>query len=212
MKFKDENNTEKTGQGAEGDYHQDDDYQIWRKQKSSTFSNKLFKRIEIPLVFLGVGLAVLIILFIVSISKTKKPAFDDEFTSIEKRLAQIEDRLNNLETGKGDATSLQNQSKALKELQNKLQRAESSMSRKMNKISAEVGKIKKITAGLKSAKPTSSAPSQTKTQKRVHLVGAGETFYSISRQYGITVEELLRLNNLSADAVIHPGQELVVGP
>ncbi len=202
MKFKDEDNTEKTGQGAEGDYHKDEDYQNWRKQKSSTFSNKLFKRIEIPLVFVGIGLAVLIILFVASISKTKKPVFDTEFTSIEKRLAQIEDRLNNLEAGND----------GLGKLQNKLQQVKSSLSRKMNQISAEVGKIKKIAAGLKSAKPTSPVPSQTKTQKLVHQVGAGETFYSISRQYGITVEELLRLNNLSADAVIHPGQELVVEP
>ena len=38
---------------------------------------------------LGVGLAVLIILFVASISITEKPSFDDEFASIEKRLAQI---------------------------------------------------------------------------------------------------------------------------
>lgn len=202
MKFKDEDNTEKTGQGAEGDYHKDEDYQSWRKQKSSTFSNKLFKRIEIPLVFVGIGLAVLIILFVASVAKTKKPAFDTEFTSIEKRLAQIEDRLNNLEAVND----------GLGKLQDKLQQVKSSLSRRMKQISAKVGKIEKITAGLKSAKPTSSVPSQTKTQKLVHQVGAGETFYSISRQYGITVKDLLRLNNLSADAVIHPGQELVVEP
>ena len=205
MKFKDEDNSEKTGKVAEGDYHQDKDYQIWRQQKGSTFSNKLFKRIEVPLVFLGVGLAVLIILFIVSVAKTKKPAFDAEFTSIEKRLAQIEDRLNNLEAV----------SDGLGKLQNKLQQVKSSLSRKMNQISAEVGKIKKITAGLKSAKSTASPPPkavQAETQKRVHQVRPGETVYSLSRQYGITVEDLLRMNSLSADAVIHPGQELVVGP
>jgi len=205
MKFKDEDNSEKTEKVAEGDYHQDKDYQTWRKQKSSTFGNKLFKRIEIPLIFVGIGLVVLIILFVASIPKTKEPAFDAEFTSIEKRLAQVEDRLNNLEAV----------SDGLGKLQDKLQQVKSSLGRKMNQISAEVGKIKKITAGLKSAESTAS-PSpkavQTETQKRVHQVGAGETFYSISRQYGITVEALLRLNNLSANAVIHPGQELVVGP
>lgn len=205
MKFKDEDNTEKTGKVAEGDYHQDEDYQVWRKQKNSTFSNKLFKRIEIPLFFVGVGLAVIIILFVASISKTKKPAFDTEFKAIEKRLAQIEDRLNSLEAGID----------GLGQLQDELQQVKSSLSRKMNQISAEVGKIKKITAGLKSAKSTASPPPkavQTDTRKRVHQVGAGETFYSISRKYGIKVEELLSLNKLSADAVIHPGQELVVGP
>lgn len=42
-----------------------------------------------------------------------------------------------------------------------------------------------------------------------HIVGVGETLYSISRIYGLGVEELKSLNNLTGDQ-ISPGQKLVV--
>ena len=46
-------------------------------------------------------------------------------------------------------------------------------------------------------------------QYRVHVVQAGDTLYSISRRYYITVEELKQLNALS-DNIISVGQELKI--
>ncbi|MBQ0167399.1 MAG: M23 family metallopeptidase [Treponema sp.] len=43
-----------------------------------------------------------------------------------------------------------------------------------------------------------------------HVVEKGETFYSISRSYGITVDELLKANNLEQGAVLKAGQKLTV--
>jgi len=43
--------------------------------------------------------------------------------------------------------------------------------------------------------------------KGIHVVRSEDTLYSISREYGLTVEELQSLNNLS-DAVIHEGDQL----
>ena len=44
----------------------------------------------------------------------------------------------------------------------------------------------------------------------VHTVEKGETFYSISRKYGITLDEIYELNQLSASSVLKVGQKLVV--
>ena len=44
----------------------------------------------------------------------------------------------------------------------------------------------------------------------VHVVAVGETLYSISRRYQISVEEIRRANNLS-DNTIRVGQELTIG-
>ena len=49
-------------------------------------------------------------------------------------------------------------------------------------------------------------------QTKTHQVRAGETLYRISRQYGISVEQLRRYNNLAADAAIYPGQKLKLSP
>lgn len=43
-----------------------------------------------------------------------------------------------------------------------------------------------------------------------HVVVKGETFYSISRSYGITVDELLKANNLETGAVLKVGQKLAI--
>jgi len=49
-----------------------------------------------------------------------------------------------------------------------------------------------------------------KEGKKVHIVQPQQTLYAISRTYGLSLKELMVLNDLS-DASIQPGQELVVG-
>ena len=48
-----------------------------------------------------------------------------------------------------------------------------------------------------------------KSNTKTHTVSAGETLYAISRKYGLTVEQLKKLNNLTSNALAR-GQKLVV--
>ncbi len=59
------------------------------------------------------------------------------------------------------------------------------------------------------ASPKAQAPSPT---KRYHEVKKGETVTSIAKKYGLSVEELRRINNLSPKAALSPGQKLIVSP
>jgi membrane-bound lytic murein transglycosylase D len=45
-----------------------------------------------------------------------------------------------------------------------------------------------------------------------HTVQKGETYYSISRMYGITIDRLLKLNNLKLEDGLSIGQELQISP
>lgn len=45
---------------------------------------------------------------------------------------------------------------------------------------------------------------------RFHTVVKGDTFYSISRNHGLTVEELFDLNQFSGNHVLHPGERVRV--
>ena len=47
-------------------------------------------------------------------------------------------------------------------------------------------------------------------QSAVHEVQKGETYYSISKKYGITVDELLSYNNLKSSSVLKAGQKLKI--
>lgn len=55
-------------------------------------------------------------------------------------------------------------------------------------------------------------PQKTVSQekKQYHKVVRGDTLYSISRKYGLSVEEICRLNNLKKNQSIQTGQKLMV--
>lgn len=58
-------------------------------------------------------------------------------------------------------------------------------------------------------KTEADTPGKTKSQNRYHEVEKGDTLYSISRKYSLTVDELKKINKLDADT-LNIGQRLVV--
>ena len=47
----------------------------------------------------------------------------------------------------------------------------------------------------------------------VHVVGYGQTLWSIALSYGVTIDDIRRLNSIGADSVvIYPGQQLLIRP
>jgi LysM repeat protein len=67
------------------------------------------------------------------------------------------------------------------------------------------------TAPPSSSQPTPSTATTSSSKKGVHTVAAKETMFSISRQYGITVQQLQSWNNLTGNE-LNIGQELLVAP
>ena len=65
-----------------------------------------------------------------------------------------------------------------------------------------------LTQEIEKAPLPKQATSQEK--KQYHNVVRGDTLYSISRKYGLSVEEIRRLNNLNKNQPIQPGQKLMV--
>jgi LysM repeat protein len=61
-------------------------------------------------------------------------------------------------------------------------------------------------------KPSLSTKLPASTEKQYHTVRKGDTLYRISKKYGISVEELKKLNNLSAGQPIQIGRRLLVSP
>jgi len=47
---------------------------------------------------------------------------------------------------------------------------------------------------------------------RTHRVGEGESVWTIAKRYGVSVAQVLRLNNLGRKAVLRPGQVLKLTP
>ena len=47
---------------------------------------------------------------------------------------------------------------------------------------------------------------------RIHEVEPGETLWNIAQRYGMSVDEIVRLNKLNPSETIHPGQKILVSP
>jgi len=62
------------------------------------------------------------------------------------------------------------------------------------------------------ARPSPPSKLPGSIEKQFHTVQKGETLYRISRKYRISVEELQKLNDLSADQPLRAGQKLLVSP
>lgn len=59
--------------------------------------------------------------------------------------------------------------------------------------------------------PKTSAPARTSTSRSLsHKVEPGQTYYSISRLYGVSVDDLLAWNNLTQNDKLSVGQSLVI--
>jgi peptidoglycan-associated lipoprotein len=61
------------------------------------------------------------------------------------------------------------------------------------------------TAPADGAAPAVAGPAKT------HVVAKGETLFSISKKYGISVQELKKMNNMAEDAKIEVGAKMIVG-
>jgi LysM repeat protein len=65
-------------------------------------------------------------------------------------------------------------------------------------------------AAAEKPKAAAKEKSAASSGKKTHTVQKGETIYGISKKSGITPAELRKLNNLSDDDALKPGQKLIL--
>jgi LysM repeat protein len=132
--------------------------------------------------------------------------------------------LGKLTTG-SDATLLQSKMTALEQRIAGLEKQIAEVHGKISTSSPELGLLQRVDALSQKvealekqkqppAEPRASPPTPAKpkasVEKKYHTVQKGETLYGISKKYGIKVEELRKLNNLSEAPSLRTGQKLLV--
>ena len=108
---------------------------------------------------------------------------------------------------------LERQAKGLRQSIADRERSERRLEQRLDELTQGTGSPKKgATSGTIRTRTSKKTQNKVAPQgeKRLHKVQPGDTLYRISRQYGITVEELCRLNNISPNDVIKTGQRLFV--
>jgi LysM repeat protein len=122
-----------------------------------------------------------------SLLQLKVTALEQKITGLEQQLAELQEKITT--SGKDPAL--------LQQVSDLAQKVES------------LEKQKRPTAESK-AKPSPPSKPAVSSEKKYHTVQRGETLYWISKKYGISVEELRKRNNLSADRPVRTGQKLLV--
>jgi LysM repeat protein len=124
-----------------------------------------------------------------SLLQLKVTALEQKIAGLEQQLAELHGKIS---TSGSDPTLLQRVDALAKKVES-------------------MEKHKQPTAESKS-KPSPPSKPAVSTEKRYHTVQKGETLYRISKKYGISLEELRKLNNLSGDQQLRTGQKLLVSP
>jgi LysM repeat protein len=182
----------------------------WRRRAAShqrPMSRGLFMLVG------GVGVLLVIILFMLIFSGEKGGKADERLTALQARVDQIEKKL-------ASAAGLEER---LAQAEKQARLAQQSMAGAERQFSVLEGKIEDLSRkGQAPQKKEGAPPAQAEppkkaqekpaaqTAEKTHVVKAGESLYQIGKKYGTSIEELRRLNQLKPGQVIHPGQKLVV--
>lgn len=223
MKWKD---TDGDG-GADADksdpYYEDDGY--------SSFKEKGLKKSAIltgnPVRYLywGLGIAVVagvVLLVMLLFSNLTETADLTRIKELEQKIERLEKRLEKYDGMDEKVTRIWEQAKSFEKFKTRFDRSEASMSLRMDHLAMSLDALQKKTdetlkkvATLQKkpvppVSPASPPPTKKATAPKTHTVVAGDTLFSISRRYNLSVQKLKTINQLSEGAVIHVGQKLTV--
>jgi len=116
------------------------------------------------------------------------------------RLEQLEQKVAQFEAKDVELTELVNEGKAGTM---KLEGALAALTQQVEKIASRPSAP---------AAPKSPQLSTSPSPRKKHTVARGETLYSLAKRYGLSVDELRRINNLTPDQPIQAGQSLALSP
>lgn len=223
MKWKDTD----AGEGADPEksdpYYADDGYSAFKEKglkKTAIFSGNPVRYLYWGLGIAGVaGVVLLVLLLFSNINESSDLA---RIKRLEQKIEQVELRLEKTDRMDEKVTHIWEQAKAFETFKTRFDRSEASMSLRMDHLAMSLDALQKKTdetlqkvAKLEKApvaKVTQSSPPEVKkpAAAKTHTVAAGDTLFSISRRYNMTIEELKSINKLTQGEVLHIGQTLTV--
>lgn len=139
---------------------------------------------------------------------------------LEKRIAALENRFEGTDLNADRLKQLSLQSSKMESFINNYNRLDATVSLKTNllanrldKMQLQINNIKKpVARKMPVTKPEKIKKKKVKTVSSVkyHFVKKGETFYSISKKYGISLSKIRGMNGFSEKTVIYPGQKILI--
>ena len=156
------------------------------------------------LVFAGIGVLILIIAFTV-LFKAHDRALRIDVNTVNLKLTTLEMSVSRLE----------GELKELRQFVSKLEASGRPPTPTSDELSRRIDRLEKtIAADAQRPETSTPVPEKTTIQTKTgyHEVRRGETLFRISQNYGLSLEQLCGLNQMTPQTPIHPGQKLLVAP
>jgi LysM repeat protein len=162
--------------------------------------------------YIAAGVVALVVILGVTMFGTSSQNDDlsKDVALLAKRIDDMEFRLSNLEQANAGDAGLAGLRSQTENLAQQVQNLETKLGQNLNQINGKLAALEKNQKSIEAVAATRQKKTKT-VSPRIHVVKAGETLYQISRKYGVTVDQLKKLNKMGNDVTIRPGQELVVG-
>ena len=190
------------------DVQENQSSRIHRERRSSLYTISQGK----ILLFGGAGLLVLIVL-VVLLFLGGRGSPSEDLSLIQARLTQMEARIKATIAMENRLQQFEEKEKEVRQALLKTDLSIRTIKGDLNQLIEAFESLQKKTTPIpktvEAPKPVKEA-SIAQAEEGYHLVSRGETLYRISKKYGISVDDLRRLNNMDSNALIHPGQKLLV--
>lgn len=187
---------------------------------------------ETPLIVFGACILIVIVILMSFFPMTWNVKDEAYIKDLEKRVSDLERKLTespqlpaklpNDETNRIQTDRLLSDSRKLEEsmaIQSKMMAGrvdelQNQVAEMRREMAREKQKKAVVTPESKRTQAVAAKPVKEKLikEKRTHLVRQGDTFYSISKSYDLSLKKLRELNKFDDKARLYPGQTIIVGP
>ncbi len=153
---------------------------------------------KMPLLVIAGGILVFFILIIIYMTRDSSSGIEE----LQKRVALLEERM----------TQAGGQSKNVSVMPEKIEGLRKEFADKTKQLESDLARLRQdMESTSAKAVPAPRPPVAQPTRVlKYHTIMQGETLFSISKKYGVTIDELRRLNNLKSNQTIGVGQKLIV--
>jgi len=198
-------------QNDDTDGEEDIGRQDYYDDQTGLFQNKLTRTYIIG----GIGLVIIVILLVMVLAGPSDVVDRQQLQALEDRIQQLEKRITTTGVMDEALDRIDSNEKELSLIMERVDRFEGTVTTQIDQIIKELGKLHQKAGTAPATKPKTPQPAAKSTpekQTKVHEVRTGETLYSISRRYSLTVDQLRTYNNLGKESAIRPGQKLKLSP
>jgi len=186
---------------------------------------------ETPLIVFGAGILIVIVVLVSFFPMTWDVKDEEYIKDLEKRVSDLEMKMAESPTLHIKPPNNETYNTQIDRLLSDSRRLEAALSMESKAVSGRVDELQKQVDELQRgmAREQRAKAVVTPERKRIqsvavkslkenkkkethyHLVRQGDTFYSISKSYDLSLEKLRELNKFDDKAKLYPGQTIIVG-